>query len=308
MDKHIKIDARLFIIHFAFILTIALPNNATGQSSWHEDFESYATGSFPSQNWTYSGNSDIKIDSTIYISGNKSVRLLGVIGSCWGALLHRPRLANAQDTIEFYIRNGSEQLSGCHPIRGRVGLNTGPDWATSHRGLIDFQGDGTIRSGKDSVIATYNTDTWIKVRISYLSTTSITLLSYWINDIFIWTDTSATLPFENDLSYITVCADEGSTWFDDIRVTSVTTRISQQSSIKPQEFRIFQNYPNPFNPSTTIRYALPYRSQVKITIFNMLGQKIMELLDEQQEAGQFEKVWNAKLHLDYMYTVSKQFP
>ncbi len=70
----------------------------------------------------------------------------------------------------------------------------------------------------------------------------------------------------------------------------------------PKTYSLCQNYPNPFNPSTTIRYALPYRSQVKITVFNMLGQEIMKLIDAQQEAGQFEKVWNAEVASGlYMY-------
>jgi hypothetical protein len=53
----------------------------------------------------------------------------------------------------------------------------------------------------------------------------------------------------------------------------------------PTEFALFQNYPNPFNPSTNIRFDLPKMSPVRLTIFNINGQVVSELLNETREAG-----------------------
>jgi hypothetical protein len=65
-------------------------------------------------------------------------------------------------------------------------------------------------------------------------------------------------------------------------------------SQRPSEFALRQNYPNPFNPATVIEYALPKISQVKIDIYNILGQKVRNLVDELQEPGYKTIQWDAK--------------
>ena len=63
----------------------------------------------------------------------------------------------------------------------------------------------------------------------------------------------------------------------------------------PNQFLLSQNYPNPFNPSTTISFSIPSLSRVRLTIFNLLGQQVAELADEEMGAGNIERVWNANV-------------
>ena len=50
----------------------------------------------------------------------------------------------------------------------------------------------------------------------------------------------------------------------------------------PTEFSLGQNYPNPFNPITTINYSLPERSDINISVYNVIGQEIAVLLNMQK--------------------------
>lgn len=61
----------------------------------------------------------------------------------------------------------------------------------------------------------------------------------------------------------------------------------------PIDFNLSQNYPNPFNPITTINYSLPFESNVKISIFNSLGEVVTELLNSSQQSGYHSISFNA---------------
>jgi hypothetical protein len=60
------------------------------------------------------------------------------------------------------------------------------------------------------------------------------------------------------------------------------------NDLVPSEFRLSQNYPNPFTKKTTIKYCVPYKTKVRIIIYDSEGEMIEKLVDEKQEAGTYE--------------------
>jgi Secretion system C-terminal sorting domain len=61
----------------------------------------------------------------------------------------------------------------------------------------------------------------------------------------------------------------------------------------PSKYDLSQNYPNPFNPSTTINYQLPENNHVTLQIYDIIGNLVTTLLDQDMEAGYHSTTWNA---------------
>ena len=64
------------------------------------------------------------------------------------------------------------------------------------------------------------------------------------------------------------------------------------------------NYPNPFNPSTKIMYSIPVPTEVEISIFNIVGEKVCTLMNEEKRAGYYEIVWDAAKYSSGIYFVT----
>ena len=62
---------------------------------------------------------------------------------------------------------------------------------------------------------------------------------------------------------------------------------------RPDIYALSQNYPNPFNPTTEIAFDLPNKTDVKLSIFNILGQKVATLVDKNMSAGSYTVEWDA---------------
>lgn len=82
-------------------------------------------------------------------------------------------------------------------------------------------------------------------------------------------------------------------WMVDTIVVGNPTGVDDPPASIPEKFEVSQNYPNPFNARTAIEYSLPQDSHVRIVIFNLLGQNIETLVDQNKTAGIHQVVWNA---------------
>jgi hypothetical protein len=61
----------------------------------------------------------------------------------------------------------------------------------------------------------------------------------------------------------------------------------------PKDFALYQNYPNPFNPSTTIKFALPIKTNLSLNVYSTLGEKVAEIYSGELEEGYHEMMFNA---------------
>lgn len=89
---------------------------------------------------------------------------------------------------------------------------------------------------------------------------------------------------------VTCASTDGSSSAQTVTVKNVDIKDVE----KDLGFKLAGNHPNPFNPSTTITYAIPQKAQVRVEIFNVLGQRVQTLVNASVEAGIHQVVWNGK--------------
>jgi len=85
-------------------------------------------------------------------------------------------------------------------------------------------------------------------------------------------------------------SDESDTTF----VIDMFPSVDDSSSVGvPEKYDLYQNYPNPFNPTTQIKYQIPELSFVTIKVYDVLGNEIATLVNEEKPAGEYEVEWNS---------------
>ena len=81
--------------------------------------------------------------------------------------------------------------------------------------------------------------------------------------------------------------------FNGLVIDRVGTEIDDSQSSIPSRVWLAQNYPNPFNPATTIEYHIVSASDVRLTVFDLLGRKVVTLVDQTQKPGNHQICWRA---------------
>ena len=110
---------------------------------------------------------------------------------------------------------------------------------------------------------------------------------------------SFVLQFDNGITLVTDYEIYENESVEPVRVISLkpsefilqSTNINE--ALKPSSFNLSNNYPNPFNPTTNIRYRIPHQTEVRIRIFDVLGNEIFTLVDEIKPTGKYETTFEA---------------
>jgi len=91
----------------------------------------------------------------------------------------------------------------------------------------------------------------------------------------------------------------------DVAMTDTIIEDESYDPSVPSKISLDQNYPNPFNPVTTIQYAIPEKSNVKLAVYNTAGQEVETLINKKQEQGSYSIKWNAENYASgvYFYTL-----
>lgn len=85
----------------------------------------------------------------------------------------------------------------------------------------------------------------------------------------------------------------GAMGFWSVYQSDILTSVEEEEETIPTVFKLEQNYPNPFNPSTKIKFAVPEKSNVLIKVYDILGNELLTIVNEEMNAGWYEKDFNA---------------
>ncbi len=195
------------------------------------------------------------------------------------------------DTVNSIAFNNKGHIFiGTQPGGVYRSTDNGNNWTSVNKGLINLSVQSLVISPSGEIFAgtqdgvfnsTDNGDSWTEVS---LGLTDRNVLSFVISpDGFIYAGTNANGVFRSINS-----------------ITKIET-----SETKAKIFALHQNYPNPFNPTTTIKYSVGSHQFVSLKVFDVLGNEVSTLVNEEKSAGNYSVDFNAS-HLSsgvYFYTL-----
>ncbi|MBU0473336.1 MAG: C10 family peptidase [Bacteroidetes bacterium] len=237
--------------------------------------------------WTFGGNNDLSIE----IDENRIATITTPNEDWFGS-----------ETISFTAKDPGS-VSDSKDVKFTVNAINDPPLISDAPALIEFVSDTSftidilkcvsdVETVNDSLICEFRVDS-DSIHYSYDDGTGILTLS-------------AEIEFGGEGNLIWSVSDSEAIVKDTIHIAvekAVVIGVNDEMII-PDEYVLHQNYPNPFNPSTMIKYGVPEQSNIRIEVFNMLGQRVGLLVNSEKSAGYYETTWNAANLPSGIYLIS----
>ncbi len=119
------------------------------------------------------------------------------------------------------------------------------------------------------------------------------MMKYWDDETQQWVSTSG-VTINTQSNTVTFKSSDLINYYTLAAPASVTGIEESVSGFAPEDFVLQQNHPNPFNPATNIQFVVPVQSQVQLSVYNLLGQRIAVLLNENKPAGVYTVQWQSR--------------
>jgi len=168
---------------------------------------------------------------------------------------------------------------------------------------LDFMSNSGLNRDHMLVVVIADNDNELFQTSEVTADTNFTTYNFAMNE-FGAVETNATLHFPIRITALKIRmgyygaigdTNSGVIYLDNLRVHYPNPLgVSGYSPELPTEFQIFQNYPNPFNSRTSIKYYLPQKTRVNVTIFDLLGRQVVILLNNVQNPGMQSVVWDGR--------------
>ena len=218
----------------------------------------------------------LSVNNNVYAGCSSGVTLSTDNGTSWSSLLNGYGISNLDQSGNNFVATPS----GFHVF---YSTNSGSNWTDVDNGVIGDIIMGAAISGNNLFAGTFHENGLI-IKI-YFSGNGGTSWQNITGNIF-----GGDLFFVNVFNNYVFVGTAAGLWR---RPLNEITGIEPNGNNIPDKFSLAQNYPNPFNPSTKISYSLPKSEIVSLTIYDDLGKEVKTLVNEMQNPGAYNIVFDA---------------